>query len=162
MHHTIDTYSGIQWTTALASEKADFVIMHLLEVMAIIGIPIQIKMNNGLECVPNKMKQFFTYYNIKCVTDIPHKHTGQVIVERSNSTFQKMLNRQMGTRKNPRNRLHSALLALSFLNMLMNKNLWLLEYIGLWEKNNLLPVRFAYRRVEEEKDSLYKIHTLGC
>jgi hypothetical protein len=89
VHHTIDTYCGSQWTTALASEKADFVIMHLLEVMVmyIIGIPIQIKMTSGLACVSSKMKQFFTYYNIKHVTGIPHKYTGQAIVERSNSTF---------------------------------------------------------------------------
>ena len=35
VHHTIDTYSGLQWATALYSEMADSVITHLLEVMAI-------------------------------------------------------------------------------------------------------------------------------
>ncbi|KAL6059743.1 hypothetical protein STEG23_009665, partial [Scotinomys teguina] len=34
VHHTIDTYSGFQWATALSSEKADSIITHLLEVMA--------------------------------------------------------------------------------------------------------------------------------
>ena len=38
VHHTIDTYSGFQWTTVLSSEKADSVITHLLEVMAIMDI----------------------------------------------------------------------------------------------------------------------------
>ena len=33
--HTIDRYAGFQWATALSSEKADSVITHLLEVMAI-------------------------------------------------------------------------------------------------------------------------------
>ncbi|KAL6088252.1 hypothetical protein STEG23_033372 [Scotinomys teguina] len=47
VHHTIDTYSGFQWATALSSEKADSVIMHLLEVMAIMGIPAQIKTDNA-------------------------------------------------------------------------------------------------------------------
>ena len=47
VHHTIDTYSGFQWATVLSSEKPDSVIMHLLEVMAIIGIPSQIKTDNG-------------------------------------------------------------------------------------------------------------------
>jgi hypothetical protein len=32
-----------QWAIALASAKADFVITHLLEVMAIMGITVQIK-----------------------------------------------------------------------------------------------------------------------
>lgn len=57
VHNTIDTYSGFQWTTALASEKADYVIMHLLEVMTIMEIMVtQIKMDNGPMCVYNKMK----------------------------------------------------------------------------------------------------------
>jgi len=43
VHHAIDTYSGCQWAAALASEKADSVLIHLLEVMAIVGIPIKIK-----------------------------------------------------------------------------------------------------------------------
>ncbi|KAL6090637.1 hypothetical protein STEG23_006835, partial [Scotinomys teguina] len=47
VHHTIDTYSGFQWAIALSSEKADSVIMHLLEVMAIMGIPAQIKTDNA-------------------------------------------------------------------------------------------------------------------
>ncbi|KAL6062885.1 hypothetical protein STEG23_004248 [Scotinomys teguina] len=47
VHHTIDTYSGFQWATALSSEKADSVITHLLEVMAIMGIPAQIKTDNA-------------------------------------------------------------------------------------------------------------------
>ncbi|KAL6058748.1 hypothetical protein STEG23_008602, partial [Scotinomys teguina] len=70
VHHTIDTYSGFQWATALSSEKADSVITHLLEVMAIMGIPAQIKTDNAPAYVSGKMKQFFAYYNIKHITDI--------------------------------------------------------------------------------------------
>ncbi|KAL6083314.1 hypothetical protein STEG23_007305 [Scotinomys teguina] len=58
VHHTIDTYSGFQWATALSSEKADSVITHLLEVMAIMGIPAQIKTDNAPAYVSGKMKQF--------------------------------------------------------------------------------------------------------
>ena len=57
--HTIYTYSGFQWAIiTLASEKADSVITHLLEVMAIMGIPTQIKADNSLVYISNKMKQF--------------------------------------------------------------------------------------------------------
>ncbi|KAL6035037.1 hypothetical protein STEG23_037457 [Scotinomys teguina] len=58
VHHTIDTYSGFQWATALSSEKADSVITHLLEIMAIMGIPAQIKTDNAPAYVSGKMKQF--------------------------------------------------------------------------------------------------------
>ena len=59
VHHTIDNYSEFQWATALASEKADSVITHLLEVMDILGIPIQIITDNGPAYISNKMKVFF-------------------------------------------------------------------------------------------------------
>ena len=42
VHHTIDTYSGFHWANSLSTEKADSVITHLLEVMAIMSIPSQI------------------------------------------------------------------------------------------------------------------------
>ncbi|KAL6070006.1 hypothetical protein STEG23_001515, partial [Scotinomys teguina] len=71
VHHTIDTYSRFQWATALSSEKADSVITHLLEVMAIMGIPAQIKTDNAPAYVSGKMKQFFAYYNIKHITESP-------------------------------------------------------------------------------------------
>ena len=54
--HAINTYSGFQWATALSSEKTDSVITHLLEVMAIMGIPVQIKTDNAPAYVSKKMK----------------------------------------------------------------------------------------------------------
>ena len=110
VHHTIDTYSGFQWATALSSEKADSVITHLLEVMAIMGIPTQIKTDNGPAYVSRKMKRFFAYYNIKHITGIPYNPTGQAVIERSNRTIKDILNKQKGVENTPRNRLHNAFL----------------------------------------------------
>ncbi|MGE9501631.1 DDE-type integrase/transposase/recombinase, partial [Escherichia coli] len=64
VHHTIDIFSGFQWATALNSEKAVSVIIHLLEVMAVMGIPAQIKTDNAPAYVSTKLEQFFKYYNI--------------------------------------------------------------------------------------------------
>ena len=41
VHHTINTYSGYKWA------NADSVITHQLEVIAFMGIPIQMKTDNG-------------------------------------------------------------------------------------------------------------------
>ena len=60
-----------------SSQKADCVIILLSEIMAIMGIPAQIKTDSIPAYVSNKMKQFFTYYNIKHVTGIPHNPTGK-------------------------------------------------------------------------------------
>lgn len=98
VHHTIDKYSRFQWATALTSEKADLVITHLLDGMAIMGIPVQIKIDNALACVPSKMKHFLTYFNIKHITDIPHNSMGQAVVQRSNHTLKEMLNKQRGNK----------------------------------------------------------------
>ena len=84
VHHTIDTYSGFPWATALSSDKADSVITHLLEVMVIICILVQIKIDNCPAYVSKKMKQYFAYYNIKHIAGIPHNPTGQAVIERSN------------------------------------------------------------------------------
>ena len=66
VHQTIDIYSGFQWATAWSSEKAKFVITHLLDVMAIMGIPVQIKTENDASYVTNKMKEFSAYYKPQC------------------------------------------------------------------------------------------------
>ena len=54
VHHIINTYSCFQWVIALSSEKADSVIMPLLEVMAIMDIPAQMKTDNGPTYVSKK------------------------------------------------------------------------------------------------------------
>jgi hypothetical protein len=66
----------------LISEKVDSVIIYLLEVMAIVGIPEQIKTDNIPAHVSNKMKQVFVYYNInhRHIIGILHNPTGQAIV----------------------------------------------------------------------------------
>ena len=58
IHYSIYTYSGFQCATALSSEKADSVIMHLVEVMAIMGIPLQIKTDNAPAYVSSKWNNF--------------------------------------------------------------------------------------------------------
>jgi hypothetical protein len=58
MYHTIDTYSGFQWAIALSSEKADSVIRHLLEVTAIMGIPVQTKIENAPTYVSGKLSNY--------------------------------------------------------------------------------------------------------
>ena len=56
VHHTINTYLGFQWATALSSAKANSFITNLLEGMAIMHIPRQIKTDNAPAYVFNKIK----------------------------------------------------------------------------------------------------------
>lgn len=56
VYHTIDTYFGFQQATALSYEKVDLIIIHFLEVMAIIGILVQVKTDNAPANISKKMK----------------------------------------------------------------------------------------------------------
>ena len=46
-------------------------------------LPVQKRLIN----IPNKMKQFFAYYNMKHIGGSPYNHTGQAVVERSSHTL---------------------------------------------------------------------------
>ena len=66
--------------TALSSEKVDWVFTHLLEVMAIMGIPVQIKtMVQHMSL--RKLNSFLIYYNIKHIAGIPHNPICQTVIE---------------------------------------------------------------------------------
>lgn len=64
VHHTIDTFSIFQWTTALSSVKSVSVITHLLELMDVMVIQEQIKTDNAPAYVSSNLHQFFKYDNI--------------------------------------------------------------------------------------------------
>lgn len=92
--HTIDTTSRFQWVSALSSERADSINPHLLETMAAMGIPTQIKTDNAPAYVSSKMKVFFVHYNIKHITGIPYNPTGQTVVKGYNHTPKELLVKQ--------------------------------------------------------------------
>ena len=61
--------------------------------MAIMGIPAQIKTDNGPIYVSKKKMRVFSYYNIKHIIGIPYNPRGQTVIERSNKTIKDMLNK---------------------------------------------------------------------
>ncbi|NXC39550.1 POK19 protein, partial [Penelope pileata] len=81
VHVTTDTYSSYLWATAQAGEKGTHVIRHLLSCFAVMGVPNQIKTDNGPAYVGNRVQNFLTEWNIKHVTGIPHVPTCQAIIE---------------------------------------------------------------------------------
>ena len=48
IHHTIDTYSEFWRASALISEKEDSEIIHLLEIVLILEMPLQIEDDDAL------------------------------------------------------------------------------------------------------------------
>lgn len=103
VHHT----SGFQWASTLSSGKAGSEISHLLEVMAILGISVQVK-NDSCICLYQN-ETVFEYYKIKHIRGIPHNSTEQAVAERSNCTLKEMLSKK-GLTKTHRDRLQNVLL----------------------------------------------------
>ncbi|NXN20285.1 POK18 protein, partial [Indicator maculatus] len=51
---------------------------------AVMGVPMEVKTDNGPAYLSKRISQFMRIWGIKHVTGIPHSPTGQAIVERAN------------------------------------------------------------------------------
>ncbi|NXF13779.1 PO113 protein, partial [Smithornis capensis] len=64
------------------SQNAKATCRRWLEVFAVLGLPQQIKTDNGPNYVSKTVQEFLEAGKIKHVRGIPHNSTGQAIVER--------------------------------------------------------------------------------
>ena len=94
VHVTMDTYSHFIWATAQTSEKALHVERHLMSCFAVMGVPVEIKTDNGPAYSSQRVARFMTTWGIKHVKGIPHSPMGQAVVERANRTLKDYLQRQ--------------------------------------------------------------------
>lgn len=63
IHHTTDTCSEFQGASALSSEKDDSEIAHLLDVIAVLKMPLQIGADDALTYVSIRIQHlFFRHY----------------------------------------------------------------------------------------------------
>ncbi|KAJ7425569.1 endogenous retrovirus group K member 25 Pol protein-like protein [Willisornis vidua] len=124
VHVSVDTCSGLMVATAHAREKAKDVKRHFSLAFAIMGIPKQVKMDNGPAYVSFSVRDFFSLWGIKHVTGIPDSPQGQAIIERAHLTLKNMLGKQENSAigLSPQERLNKALYVLNFLNQLHEDN----------------------------------------
>jgi transposase InsO family protein len=94
---TIDTYSHFIWATAQTGESSKRLIHHMLSTFAIMGIPQQIKTDNGPAFTSSQFKTFCTHWEIAHHTGIPHNPQGQGIIERTHQTLKAQLLKQKAT-----------------------------------------------------------------
>lgn len=94
VHVVIDTYSRYIWATAQAGERAVHVTRHLTSSFAVMGVPQQIKTDNGPAYVGTKVQRFMSQWGVKHITGIPHSPTGQAIVERAHRTLKQYIQKQ--------------------------------------------------------------------
>ncbi|KFO86575.1 hypothetical protein N320_00531, partial [Buceros rhinoceros silvestris] len=85
---SIDTFSHVIWATAQTGETARHVKKHMHAAIAVLGIPMTLKTDNGPAYTSQIFQQFCQLRGIVHNTGIPHSPTGQSIVERAHSTLQ--------------------------------------------------------------------------
>lgn len=87
VHVSVDTYSHIIYASAHSGEKLKDVKSHCLQAFAYMGIPKQIKTDNGPAYISQGFEKFCKDFNITHKTGIPYNPQGQAIVERANRTL---------------------------------------------------------------------------
>ncbi|NXN76943.1 POK6 protein, partial [Himantopus himantopus] len=77
VHVTVDTFSHAVWATPLSGETARHVMLHLRGCFAALGVPLEIKTDNGPAYTSQALQRFMNLWGVKHVTGIPHSPTGQ-------------------------------------------------------------------------------------
>jgi hypothetical protein len=78
VHHITDTHIlRVSMGSCNECQEADFVLTHLLEIIATMEIPVQIKTDHVSAYESSKRKQFFAHYNIEHITGTSLNPTGQ-------------------------------------------------------------------------------------
>ena len=72
---SVDTYSGFVWTTPLSGGKTAHVIQHLLEAFATMGLPQNLKTDNGPAYTSHTFLIFCQKWGIRHTTGIPLQST---------------------------------------------------------------------------------------
>ncbi|NXV56867.1 POK11 protein, partial [Molothrus ater] len=87
VHVSVDTFSGAVFASSHAGENTMHTIKHFLLAFAALGVPKEIKTDNGPAYTSRKLKEFFNEWGIAHKTGIPVNPTGQSIVERTHQTL---------------------------------------------------------------------------
>lgn len=94
IHVIIDTFSAMVWATPMTSEGSHFVIRHLQGCFAIMGLPQEIKIDNGSGYTARQTQDFLARWGGKHSTGIPGNSRGQAIVERTHQVLKGLLDKQ--------------------------------------------------------------------
>lgn len=120
VHVTIDTFSGFLFASPLAGESSKYVITHCLRCFATMGIPKEIKTDNGPGYTGKNFQEFCARLHISHKTGIPYNPQGQGIIERAHLTIKHQLEKIKKGELYPLtvpNQINHALFVLNFLTL---------------------------------------------
>ncbi|RMB93599.1 hypothetical protein DUI87_30298 [Hirundo rustica rustica] len=99
-------------------EKSMDAIKHLIQAFSFMGIPRELKPDNGPAYRSKEFSSFLQQWGVEHKTGIPHSPTGQAVVERTHRDIKRVLHQQQQVLKTepPSIRLARALFTINFLN----------------------------------------------
>ncbi|RMC17362.1 hypothetical protein DUI87_05943 [Hirundo rustica rustica] len=118
VHVSVDTFSGAVFASAHTGEKSSDAIKHLIQAFSFMGIPRELKTDNGPAYRSREFCGFLQQWGVEHKTGIPHSPTGQAVVERTHRDIKRVLHQQQRVLKTepPLIRLARALFTINFLN----------------------------------------------
>ncbi|RMC00377.1 hypothetical protein DUI87_22985 [Hirundo rustica rustica] len=118
VHVSVDTFSGAVYASAHTGEKSSDAVKHLIQAFSFLGIPRELKTDNGPTYRSREFRDFLQQWGVEHKTGIPHSPTGQAVVERTHQNIKRVLHQQHQVLKTepPSTRLARALFTLNFLN----------------------------------------------
>ena len=118
VHVSVDTFSHVIWASAATGETSRHIQTHFQGAFAVLGIPRQIKTDNGPGYISRPTQRFFQRWGVQHLTGIPHSPTGQAIIERTHRVLKTMLLKQKGgtVGDSPQTRLAKAMYVLNHLS----------------------------------------------
>ncbi|RMC16817.1 hypothetical protein DUI87_06070 [Hirundo rustica rustica] len=99
-------------------EKTEHAKKHLVQAFSMLGIPKEIKTDNGPAYTSKGFLEFVQQWGVEHKTGIPHSPTGQAVVERAHQTLKQVLARQSSTTvwMSPHEKRRKAMFTINFLN----------------------------------------------
>ncbi|KAL9833664.1 carbonic anhydrase-related protein 10 isoform 1-T3 [Geothlypis trichas] len=118
VHVSVDTFSGAVYASAHTGESSNDAIKHLLQAFSFMGIPKELKTDNGPAYKSKEFGSFLQQWGVELKTGIAYSPTGQAIVERTHCNIKRVLDQQQQVLKvEPLHiRLSRALFTINFLN----------------------------------------------
>uniref|UniRef100_A0A674HI78 Uncharacterized protein n=1 Tax=Taeniopygia guttata TaxID=59729 RepID=A0A674HI78_TAEGU len=118
IHVSIDTFSNAIFASVHTGETAKHVCQHFSQAFSYLGVPQEIKTDNGPSYTSQELATFLNDWGVHHTFGIPHSPTSQGMVERTHQTLKRILNQQKGgvDQATPQKRLSKALYVYNFLN----------------------------------------------
>lgn len=96
IHVPIDTFSNAVFASVHTGETAMHVCHHFSQAFSYLGVPQEVKIDNGPSYVSQELAAFLNDWGVRHTFGIPYSPTSQGMIERTHQTLKRILDQQRG------------------------------------------------------------------